>query len=134
MGAKQAGTEATTCAERLRTIQRLLFGRTLGNKYRAEVAAIRKDSPEQFKLAVRNTRAVLIDSVFEDQTLATLSLARMARERPHAAFIFLSLECANLCLMNPKMTTHHDELAKELSRTQDNPVAIVIRCLEYLSG
>lgn len=125
---------AHDCADRVRVIQELLFGQTLGNSFRAEASVLMKESVERFRASARDTFGVLLDKTFQDHSLACLALARLARTRPHNAMIFLALDHAKLALMNPRDKAAHDLIVADISRTRDAPVGMVLRCLEWLSG
>ena len=132
--ATEAAMDAEALAGRVRAVQELLFGRTRGNQYRKQAAALMKESRDRLRQTAQGTRGALLNAVFEDYALAPLALARMARLREHAAMIFMALDLANLCLMNPETTADHHRWAQDIEGTRDSPVAMVLRCLEWLAG
>lgn len=125
--------DARTCTDRVRKIQQLLYGQTLGNKYRAEARRLMDQSIAHFKATARDTYRAVLDVTFEDHTLAHLALARLARTRPHSAMIFLALDSAAYRLVNPALDPQHELLVSDISRTHDEPSAMVMRCLEWIS-
>jgi len=124
--------EADECADRVRQIKRLLFNNTTGNKYRTFCKDLTEK--DELKSVARETSRVLIEAVFCDADLAILGLAKIARKREHGALIFIALDLAILSLMNPKLYNNHDLWVSDISSTFDAPIALVLRCLEYLTG
>ncbi len=124
---------AEDCADRVRAMRRILFGNTQGNKYRSQISALR-ELAGQLGSATRNTKVALIDAVFEDPETAALRLASIARTRPHGAIIFIALDLAIHCLMNPERSGGNDQWVSDISETYDKPIALVLRCLEWLEN
>ena len=125
--------DGPTCGERVRAISKTLFGSTLGNQYRMQLKSL---STEEVEQAAKAARRAIIDSIFEDWTVAPMTLALMTRKREHAAIIFMALELANLSLMNPAMIqspAEHRQWVEDISSTYDKPVAMILRCLEWLT-
>jgi hypothetical protein len=121
-------------AGRVRKIQQLLFGSVTGNRYRQEAAVLRNSSPSLLQATADRARRALIDCTFDDSSVADLSLAQISRMRPYRAVIFISLDMAKICLMNPQLIDSHDRWMDDIGRTYNHPSGLVIQCLEWLSA
>lgn len=134
MDALLLNPRAESLGKFVRAVQAVLFGRTLGNAYRDYAASLRRESENALQNAVRHTFGVLIGAATESpSSLAPLRLARLAHTKPHGAVIFLALDLANMSIMNPGVTEDHGGWVDVLSRVDNNPFALVTKCVELLA-